>query len=83
MKVLHNNPNLNEPRMPWILTEEMADMWIRDKLLSNKENRLNFSDSNPSPDLKYHSVNPLSGTQYIGNVSEICRKVIYPGVVVK
>lgn len=75
---IHNNPKLKEPRMPFILEEELADKWlvkIEDELDLKAINEL--IQEFPQEALTAHTVAKLRGKDYPGNVKEISDEVIY------
>ena len=78
MSKIHNNPKLNGPRMPLILSTDLEDKW-----LSTIEDNLDIKFikeliSLPiSVELKAHTVSRLRGKDYPGNVVGIDKKVDY------
>ncbi|TLP75441.1 SOS response-associated peptidase [Maribacter sp. ACAM166] len=76
MGKIHNNPKLNEPRMPLILAEDMESQWLA--VNDTIENELKLLVKNHSSVvLKAHTVSKLRGKSYSGNVSEISDYVKY------
>ena len=78
MEKIHNNPKLEGPRMPLILSEEFADKWllpISEEL--DKQLIQDLIQSYPEEELTYHSVAKLRGKDYMGNVVTISEKVEY------
>jgi len=72
MSKIHNNPKLNEPRMPVILEEENVDAWLNGTKLDLKDLMRPY----PKNDLIAHTVRRLRGKERVGNVSEAAE--IYP-----
>jgi len=75
---IHNNPKLNEPRMPLILEESETTKWlhpINDKLNQKQIEELIHPFANKN--LKTHTVKRLRGKDYIGNVEEIYEEFFY------
>ncbi len=78
MSKIHNNPKLEEPRMPVLLPEELADKW-----LMRYEDELSIKELKelliPCPDeeLSYHTVGKLRGKEYKGNSEEITEHLVY------
>lgn len=76
---IHNNPKQNGPRMPLILTEELAARWLEplnDELDVQllKEQIQSF----PAEELQAYTVQKLRGKAYLGNVASITEPVTYP-----
>ncbi|WP_297094344.1 SOS response-associated peptidase [uncultured Draconibacterium sp.] len=74
MKKIHNNPKLQEARMPLILNEEEADQWLNGSSVQAK------SMIQPAADglLKAHTVRRLRGKEAVGNSPEAIEEFIYP-----
>lgn len=68
MSHIHNNPKLDGPRMPVILTEEAAEQWLNPLLSQADASQLLL----PFPDelLTAHTVGRLTGKDSKGNVPE-------------
>lgn len=78
MSKIHNNPKLKEPRMPFILSDKIADNWL--KPIHNKLDEQQITEmiqSFPEEEMKYHTVKRLRGKKYSGNVSSISDEFIY------
>jgi len=72
---IHNNPKLKEPRMPVLLTEANADLWLstgEDKTIT-----ASLIQEGNTQQLNYHTVNRLRGKNYPGNIPEIADKHLY------
>ncbi|AHW59727.1 Putative SOS response-associated peptidase YedK [Draconibacterium orientale] len=74
MKKIHNNPKLNEARMPLILNEEEADKWLNGTATEAK------AMIRPATDglLKAHTVRRLRGKEAVGNSPQAIEEFIYP-----
>lgn len=75
MSRIHNNPKLEGPRMPVILNDELADVWL-DQTRSQKELSellLPFDDDL----LTAHTVTRILGKVSIGNVPEATQEFVY------
>ncbi|WP_319482690.1 SOS response-associated peptidase [uncultured Draconibacterium sp.] len=74
MKKIHNNPKLNEARMPLILNDEEADKWL------NGTTAVAKAMIKPATDglLKAHTVRRLRGKEAVGNSPEAIEEFIYP-----
>jgi len=80
LQQLHNNPKLSfGPRMPLILNNRFAQLWLQLDL--SKQDINSLFQSYPSNALQYYTVRRLRGKAYIGNVPEILEPVIYPELV--
>lgn len=78
MAKIHNNPKLEGPRMPLILTEESADEWLNP--INNEDDQKQIQKlikSFPQEELAAYTVRKLRGKEYIGNVEEISEEYIY------
>ncbi|HRH10410.1 MAG TPA: SOS response-associated peptidase [Bacteroidia bacterium] len=79
MKKIHNNPKLEEARMPVILNKEEQDQWLMD--CSNEKDELQLlalcKPFDPSK-LEYYTVPRLKGKEAVGDTEEALRKVKYP-----
>lgn len=72
MAKIHNNPKLEEPRMPLILPDDLARIWLE------SPEQLENVHSIPLPALDAHTVRRLRGQQYPGNVEEVWQECDYP-----
>ncbi|MEM5564843.1 SOS response-associated peptidase [Psychroserpens sp. AS72] len=78
MTKIHNNPKIKGPRMPLILSNELEKQWllaIQDDIDQIKIQEL--IKINPEIKLKAHTVGKLRGKDYIGNVEDITKEVVY------
>lgn len=78
MARIHNNPKLNEPRMPLILPEQYADEWL--KPIQNDSDRQAIQALIQSYDetkMDAYTVGALSGKLALGNVPAAQQKVHY------
>ena len=78
MAKIHNNPKLEGPRMPLILTEDVADGWLNP--ISEESDKKMIQDlikSYPQEYLTAHTVRKLRGKEYLGNVKEISEAYHY------
>ncbi len=66
---IHNNPKLKEPRMPFLLTDDLANEWLTPN--ENKDDITNLIQPYPSNELAAHTVRRLRGKEYMGNLKEI------------
>ena len=75
---IHNNPKLDEPRMPLILNEETEEIWLRNE---NSDIFLDEIKSLIKPNLeiqlKAHTVRRLSGKESAGNQPEAHEEFVY------
>ncbi len=81
LSVIHNNPKMNGPRMPVILSEKNIPYWLEhyeEELVQDAvENLIQpFADGT----LQAHTVAPLRGKLAVGNIPEVVQEVDYPGV---
>ncbi|MDU8887082.1 SOS response-associated peptidase [Yeosuana sp. MJ-SS3] len=82
MAKIHNNPKLKGPRMPLILFEELADVWLN-PINDDIDKKLIQELIKPYPvdELTYHSVAKLRGKEYPGNLENISDEVVYKELV--
>lgn len=79
MSKIHNNPKLEGPRMPLVLTEEMEEKWLHNYEDTRTEAQINeLLQSDPGENLEGYPVGKLRGISYLGNVPEVCSRVEYP-----
>lgn len=75
---IHNNPKLDEPRMPLILNVNQEKQWL--KKINNEEDEIQIKKLiTPFSDdlLDKYTVPKLRGKNYLGNVEEINLEFIY------
>ncbi|NRD21405.1 SOS response-associated peptidase [Winogradskyella eckloniae] len=78
MSKIHNNPKIKEPRMPFILTDDLEEQWLHSENDMRDASRLqNLLKSYTFEDLKAHTVEKLRGKNYLGNVEETANPVLY------
>ncbi|MEZ4888801.1 MAG: SOS response-associated peptidase [Chitinophagales bacterium] len=78
MAKIHNNPKLEEPRMPLILPQELEDKWLApivDEL--DKKAIQELITAYPEEELEAYTVNRLRGKKYVGNVEEVSKPFEY------
>ena len=78
MERIHNNPKLEQPRMPLILPRELENQWlnpIADDL--DIQSIQELIKKYPDEELQAHTVKRLRGKEYQGNVEGISKKVVY------
>ena len=73
MKDIHNNPKLQEPRMPLILAENEIQNWLEGNA---EEIQALIRPSNV--EIKAHTVRRLKGKNALGNVREVQEEYYYP-----
>lgn len=76
MAKLHNNPKLKEARTPLILNEYESEFWLKEKSL-NAENISVLKQINNEAHLTAHTVQKLSGKNYLGNVIKVSDEYCY------
>lgn len=82
MQRIHNNPKLKVPRMPFILPQELEEVWLA-PITSDTDKALIQKLIVPLSDgeLKAHPVARLRGTEYQGNVKGVSEEVRYQELV--
>ncbi|WP_439152077.1 SOS response-associated peptidase [Winogradskyella sp.] len=78
LKKVHNNPKLQGPRMPLILSESSKESWLNP--IENDKDKMRIQQlitSFPEDKLDFHTVSKLRGKSYKGNVEDISNEVIY------
>lgn len=75
MAKIHNNPKLQEPRMPLLLVDEMEEQWLNSS--ADFEKVLKKLLTIQKVDLHAHTVGKLRGKSYDGNINSISDEVIY------
>jgi len=76
MKIIHNNPKADGPRMPFIIPKELQDYWLDSNTVGEEELQ-EFIKPYPSDLLQYHTVQKLLGKAALGNVPEAEQEYIY------
>jgi len=66
---IHNNPKLKEPRMPFLLSDDLADDWLSTN--ENKDEITSLIQPYTVNELTAHTVRRLRGKADPGNVKEI------------
>lgn len=74
MSKIHNNPKLEGPRMPYILSELEIDSWLE----NNSFSYLEIIQKKQEVDLQAHTVFPLRSANYRGNVEGSSEPFDYP-----
>lgn len=64
---IHNNPRFNESRMPLILCDENAELWIHTSSNSKDMDRIKSLIKSSQTNLIAHTVRPLRGKHSVGN----------------
>lgn len=68
MSRIHNNPKLDEPRMPVILPKAKQEAWLAPcRNESDQQQLLSLCQPYPDEGLRYHTVRPLRGKAYAGD----------------
>ena len=76
---IHNNPKLEEPRMPFILQDGSEDDWLK-PIEDNEEDKKFIKDqikSFPQELMEAYTVDKLRGKSYKGNVEDISEPLEY------
>ncbi|SIQ29092.1 SOS response-associated peptidase [Maribacter ulvicola] len=76
MAKIHNNPKLQEPRMPLMLSKDMEEQWLSQNVDFEKELPALFNTDN-NVELQAHTVGKLRGKTYGGNIASISDEVVY------
>lgn len=75
MSIIHNNPKLEEPRMPLILDESTQKVWMNNQ--STEKEISNLIVPVFENQLQAHTVRKLSGRESVGNVPEAIKPFEY------
>ena len=76
---IHNNPKLNEARMPVILADEDIDTWLAPINSPEDKAKVNaLIRPWTGEELTAHTVRRLRGKEAIGNVPEATQEYHYP-----
>jgi putative SOS response-associated peptidase YedK len=78
MAKIHNNPKLEGPRMPFILSKEEQDKWLAPcKNEEDKQALQSLLKPFPAEELTAHTVKKLKGKLATGNVPEAQQPYVY------
>ena len=82
MSHIHNSPKFNEPRMPLILNEDQIEIWLGKQadMMEVLERLEQLIKPNREIALNYHTVQPLRGKAYLGNMDEVSNEFEYEGL---
>ena len=72
---IHNNPKLKEPRMPFLLSDDLANEWLSPN--ESKDQITQIIQPYPTNELTAHTVRRLRGKEYPGNIKEISEPFEY------
>jgi len=79
---IHNNPKLNGPRMPLILSELSSEIWLQNiNEKSGIETIQNIINPYSEKELEAYTVSKLRGNEYLGNVKDSSSNKVYPELV--
>ncbi|MGB0167341.1 MAG: SOS response-associated peptidase [Luteibaculum sp.] len=79
LEQIHNNPKMDEARMPVILNEEQEDLWLDVEKHSDLDEVLsNLITPYPADELEAFPVAKLRGKEAAGNSEELLKKKYYP-----
>lgn len=76
---IHNNPKMDEPRMPLILDDKFARKWLN----GNPKEIESIIENNKAPRLVAWTVGKLRGKEYVGNQKQAWTEVEYPELIGK
>lgn len=76
MEKIHNNPKLQEARMPLVLDEKEENDWLT--TIKNQEQLAEFIQSKKEIHIQAHTVHKLRGKNALGNVPEANKACVYP-----
>lgn len=74
MTMIHNNPKMNESRMPLVLEESQLKGWLTDNEESKK------IKASESLNLEFHTVAPIKGKKAIGNIKIATEEYQFKGL---
>ncbi|MCY1633602.1 SOS response-associated peptidase [Marinifilum sp. D737] len=77
MADIHNNPRLNESRMPLILSDDNADLWIHTSSNSKDMDRIKSLIKSSQTNLIAHTVHPLRGKHSFENSPKASEVFLY------
>jgi putative SOS response-associated peptidase YedK len=76
---IHNNPKLDEPRMPLILNEETEEIWLNNDTSEEFLEQIKaMITPNNEIKLKAHTVQTLNGKENVGNTIDAQKEYEYP-----
>ncbi|TXC78637.1 SOS response-associated peptidase [Luteibaculum oceani] len=79
LSTIHNNPKMNEARMPVILTEESENIWLDTATHGELDKEVkNLLNPYPSEEMDAYPVARLRGKEAVGNSEELTEKKYYP-----
>lgn len=84
MQDIHNNPKIEEPRMPFILSEEEVDSWLQP--IENEGDQQSIQSMIlpfPETELQAHTVRKIRGKDAIGNQPEASEPYDYYEIINK
>jgi len=70
---IHNNPKLEEPRMPLIIEDSDTSIWLE----GDHDEVVSLIKPIESIELEAHTVRRLKGKEYVGNSEEVQEEFIY------
>jgi putative SOS response-associated peptidase YedK len=76
MSTIHNNPGLDEPRMPLVLSGDDLLTWLNPS--ATESEILSLIKPSSDEDMKAHTVRPLRGKSAPGNTALASEKFNYP-----
>jgi putative SOS response-associated peptidase YedK len=78
MANIHNNPKLEQPRMPLIVPTKLENAWLEDVTTETRLTKfINDVDSVNQYKLSAHTVGKLRGKKYVGNSEDVTKPYIY------
>lgn len=79
MTKIHNNPKLEGPRMPVILSDELADQWLMDYGKDQKQQAIeSLIQSYPEEEMEAYTVQKIRGNEASGNTKKAFQHFQYP-----
>ena len=76
MQFIHNNPNIPEPRMPLILSDEKLKLWVGNEPISESDQKGLFEPC-VSEILESHTVRPIKGKNVKKNAENAADQFLY------
>lgn len=74
MSMIHNNPKIAGPRMPFVLENSEIDVWLDS---TDSQDIHEFLVKGPKVELKAHTVQKLKGARAIGNKESVTDEFFY------